>query len=84
MQIVVIQALSYLVGMLLPGERALLMGFDLTFADAGTGLDGALEYEASVVRLDDRLNVVELDAAFQVAGQAFATARVRAFMMREA
>jgi len=71
---------SYLVGMELPGERALFWRLELRFSPDGAGGDAPLSYDATVARVDERLDLVETMATLRCAGVALADARVTAFV----
>jgi NAD(P)-dependent dehydrogenase (short-subunit alcohol dehydrogenase family) len=70
---------SYLIGMQLPGERALFSRLQLTFIEPPPP-PGPLAYRASVASFDDRFNLARIHAQLAVGDQPFATAELRAFV----
>jgi NAD(P)-dependent dehydrogenase (short-subunit alcohol dehydrogenase family) len=66
---------SYLVGMELPGRRALFNGVTLDFAHGGPD-DGGLTFDSTVTAYDDRFGLVRIDFTL---GE-FARGSIRAFV----
>ena len=74
---------SYLVGMELPGRRALFWSLDLRFEpDVPSG--AAFAYAATVTRADEQLEFVEVAADLSSRGEPWAHATMRAFVRGEA
>jgi NAD(P)-dependent dehydrogenase (short-subunit alcohol dehydrogenase family)/acyl dehydratase len=74
---------SYLVGMELPGQRALFWSLDLRFSSGVPG-DQAFSYAAAVTRADAQLEFVEVVAELSPRGEPWAQAKMRAFVRGEA
>jgi NAD(P)-dependent dehydrogenase (short-subunit alcohol dehydrogenase family) len=75
---------SYLIGMQLPGERALFSRLTLTFADMPPAPgSGPLEYQARVTSFDERFNLARITAQLALAGSPFADAELRAFVRED-
>jgi NAD(P)-dependent dehydrogenase (short-subunit alcohol dehydrogenase family)/acyl dehydratase len=68
---------SYLVGMELPGERATFWKLDLRLGPAPELPSLPLTYTAQILRRDDRVGLVEVDATL---GDGLATANISAFV----
>lgn len=84
-QVAVLGAMSYLVGMELPGERALFWQAHVRFPPPGAGEELSStppwSYEATVTGFDARVHVVTTDATLvDGAGRAVAEATLQAFV----
>jgi NAD(P)-dependent dehydrogenase (short-subunit alcohol dehydrogenase family) len=74
---------SYLVGMELPGTRALFSRVALTF-EADATSEGLLQYQATVQEVHDQFALLTADVRLTVAGQPFARGQVEAFIREDA
>jgi FkbH-like protein len=74
---------SYLIGMELPGRRALYWSLELRFAPGVPG-NQPFTYAAAVARADPQLEFAEVDADLLSRGEPWAHAKARAFVRREA
>jgi NAD(P)-dependent dehydrogenase (short-subunit alcohol dehydrogenase family) len=72
---------SYLIGMELPGERALFSRLVLSFA--ATSATGPLAYQATVKNFDDRFNLARIGATLWIGGAIFAEGELRAFVRED-
>src|SRR5262245_35499335 len=72
---------SYLIGMELPGERALFSRLVLSFA--ATSAAGPLAYQATVKNFDDRFNLARIGATLWIGGAMFAEGELRAFVRED-
>ena len=73
---------SYLVGMELPGTRALFSRVALTF-EADATSEGLLRYQATVQEVHDQFALLTADVMLSVAGQPFARGQVEAFIRED-
>jgi NAD(P)-dependent dehydrogenase (short-subunit alcohol dehydrogenase family) len=73
---------SYLVGMELPGKRALFWSLDLRFRDDVPG-STSFSYVATVDRADEQMEFVDVTADLTCGETPWAQAKVRAFVRRE-
>jgi NAD(P)-dependent dehydrogenase (short-subunit alcohol dehydrogenase family) len=74
---------SYLVGMELPGRRALFSKLALRFADAWQGNDPLLAYEARVAAWDTRFDLLKIAAQIRSGGTMLADAELRSFVRQD-
>jgi hypothetical protein len=74
---------SYLVGMELPGERALPCAIELRFNESPGQSAASLECRARVVRNDPNWDLVEFSAVLTRDAESSAEARLGAFVRRE-
>jgi NAD(P)-dependent dehydrogenase (short-subunit alcohol dehydrogenase family) len=75
---------SYLIGMQLPGERALFSRLTITFAETPPAPGTVpLEYQASVATFDERFNLARIGARLSLDGSLFAEAELRAFVRED-
>ena len=75
---------SYLIGMELPGERALFSRLTLQVDNEAGSRGGALQYAANVEGFDERFNLVRIHGALRVGSALFATAEMSAFIRDDA
>lgn len=71
---------SYLVGMELPGERALFSKLSLSFGDPVGPSATPLGYTAKVSSFDERFAAVRAEAELSVGGRLLSSAELRAFV----
>ncbi len=74
---------SYLVGMELPGLRALFWSLDLRIHLQNSGPQVPFAYRATVARSNKQLEYVDVEAELSAAEGPFASAKLRAFVRRE-
>ena len=72
LEIAVLMGCSYLVGMEIPGRRALFCKLSLNFTRGSAVNTESLDYEASVSRFDERLGLLQLALNFSSAGETVA------------
>ena len=72
---------SYLVGMELPGERALFARLKVAFQPADG--DGPIDYLARVESADERFDLVDLKADLGRGGRPFAAVEISAYVRRD-
>lgn len=80
--VVVLMACSYLIGMALPGRRALFSRLSLEFADVAPR-DMPLTYIARVTAFDRRFDLLKIAVQFSAGAQSAASGELRAFVRRE-
>jgi NAD(P)-dependent dehydrogenase (short-subunit alcohol dehydrogenase family) len=71
---------SYLIGMELPGRRALFSRLSLKFAAAGKSLDTRLSYQATVAAFDRRFDLLRISAKLCGDEAELASADLKAFV----
>lgn len=71
---------SYLIGMELPGLRALFAGAALDFQAPARAASAGFAYQARVVRLDQRFGLLTLNAQLSAGQVPFAHVRLRSFL----
>lgn len=74
---------SYLVGMELPGKRALFWSADMRIEPQGYGAQLPFGYRARVLRSHAQLEYVDIEAELSAAESTVASARLRAFVRRD-
>jgi NAD(P)-dependent dehydrogenase (short-subunit alcohol dehydrogenase family) len=79
----ILMAVSYIVGMEAPGERALLCAFRLTLSGAPTSSARPLVYRAKVEASDSRFGLVRFTTTFSLDDACLAVADVSAFVRDE-
>ena len=85
LQVVALLWSSYLVGMELPGERALFSRLQLTFPPLVERNQGCLAYRATILANEDRFGLVSIDAQLGREGTPpLASAAISAFARRAA
>jgi len=82
-QVAALLACSYLIGMRLPGRRALFSRLALRFRPPGDAGTGSLEYAARVTGLDRRFELLSLTAELKLGGAALAQADLQAFVRQD-
>jgi NAD(P)-dependent dehydrogenase (short-subunit alcohol dehydrogenase family) len=82
-QLAVLLWSSYLVGMELPGTRALFWSQELSFLREPAPCGRSLQYAARVTRTDRQLEFVEVESELSSDGSAVAHAKFRAFVRRD-
>lgn len=75
---------SYVVGMELPGERALFSRLSLTFEATGAPPHAPLAYQASVISFDERFALLRIGAELSVGGETLARGELRSFVRPDA
>jgi NAD(P)-dependent dehydrogenase (short-subunit alcohol dehydrogenase family)/acyl dehydratase len=73
---------SYLVGMELPGQRAVYSRLDLRFAPDRKAQASPLEYRAGVTKVDPRIDQVSISVALAQQGHPYADGEIQAFVLR--
>jgi NAD(P)-dependent dehydrogenase (short-subunit alcohol dehydrogenase family)/acyl dehydratase len=73
---------SYFVGMELPGREATFWKARIEFNPAVDG-SGEIEYDAHLQRLDERFDMLEMNAQLAMSGRALAAAQLWAFLRPE-
>jgi NAD(P)-dependent dehydrogenase (short-subunit alcohol dehydrogenase family)/acyl dehydratase len=74
---------SYLIGMELPGRRALFWSADIRIEPRASGPSPPFRYRAQIVRSNAQLEYVDIEAGLSTAERPVATATLRAFVRRE-
>jgi NAD(P)-dependent dehydrogenase (short-subunit alcohol dehydrogenase family) len=74
---------SYVVGMELPGERALFSKFEMSFQPAAFRPADELEYKAAITSFDDRFDLAEISATLTTRGKPVAEAAISSFVRRD-
>ncbi len=74
---------SYLIGMELPGERALFSKLSLQFTPQQSQPSAPLSYQGKVTDIDDRFNLVQIQAKLAVDTVAVAIAKLSAFVRND-
>lgn len=83
LQVAVLLWTSYLIGMELPGERALYSKLQLSFNHPAEAALGALNYQARTTRFDSRFNLLRMQAEVLAGQQPFAQAKLAAFVRKD-
>lgn len=74
---------SYLIGMELPGERALFSKLEISFQPGSVSQRTDLEYDARVINFDERFDLAEIQAELTCEGAAVAAVKLSAFVRRD-
>ncbi|MDE3075643.1 MAG: SDR family NAD(P)-dependent oxidoreductase, partial [Chloroflexota bacterium] len=74
---------SYLVGMELPGKRALFWSLDIHFEPGAFSSGSPIAYRAEIARSNLQLQFVELRANLEIEGLPLARAKMRAFVRQD-
>ena len=75
---------SYLVGMELPGERAIFSQLGITFHPEAAVRDPHFDYSARVTGFDDRFDLLDVVADLSSQGQRIAEVSISSFVRRDA